>query len=461
MITCLRARSFARLITSVALFVAFPGLGIGGTIPVVGPASASSKFYISDVSWTTRAPMPTARAELGVAAASDGKIYAIGGYAIHNNGAGVGTVEAYDPSTNKWTTRSSMPTPRSDLGVVAAANGLIYAIGGTDNAGGSLSTVEAYDPTTDTWATKASMPTTREDFGVATVNGTIYVIGGDSGPYLSTVEAYDTASNTWTTKKSMPTVRHKLAAIAWTDGTIYAIGGYNGSFLGTVERYFPATNSWTSEQSMPTPREALGLAAPGNKNIYAIAGNNSYSGVGLTTVEEYDPPSNSWRSASSLSTGRQGPGVTVATNGKIYAVGGLATSLATLSANEEGTVTFPDLAVIAMSNPPATAAVGTSFAVTDTTSNLGTVAADQSTTGYFLSLDQQKNAGDVSLSGKRVIPALNPTRDASGTVNVTIPTTTPPGLYYVLGCADSGNVVPETNEANNCLASSGQVQVGP
>jgi hypothetical protein len=54
------------------------------------------------------------------------------------------------------------------LGVAVAQNGMIYAIGGRTNSGGliNLATVEEYNPTTNTWATRTSMPTARTGLGV-------------------------------------------------------------------------------------------------------------------------------------------------------------------------------------------------------------------------------------------------------------------------------------------------------
>jgi uncharacterized repeat protein (TIGR02543 family) len=47
---------------------------------------------------------------------------------------------------NSWTTKTSMPTARAELGV-AMVNDKIYAIGGI--SGSTLSTVEEYNPLTD------------------------------------------------------------------------------------------------------------------------------------------------------------------------------------------------------------------------------------------------------------------------------------------------------------------------
>jgi N-acetylneuraminic acid mutarotase len=67
---------------------------------------------------------------MGVAAASNGRLYAIGG----NTAAGVTTaVEEYNPTTNTWAAKANMPTARRRLGVAAASNGRLYAIGGYAN----------------------------------------------------------------------------------------------------------------------------------------------------------------------------------------------------------------------------------------------------------------------------------------------------------------------------------------
>ena len=82
-----------------------------------------------------------------------------GWYTVHS------TVEAYDPSTDTWTTKSPMPTARSGLSV-CEVDGIIYAISGFTDMNNPLSTntVEAYDPKTDTWTTKAPIPTVRASF---------------------------------------------------------------------------------------------------------------------------------------------------------------------------------------------------------------------------------------------------------------------------------------------------------
>jgi subtilase family serine protease len=125
------------------------------------------------------------------------------------------------------------------------------------------------------------------------------------------------------------------------------------------------------------------------------------------------------------------------------------------------TVTRPDLTLDAVSSPPATKARGTSFPVTDTVRNVGTVPSVASSTRYYLSLDAMKSANDVLLTGSRAVPGLAGGATHSGTITVTIPTATPLGTYFLLACADSGNTVIETNETNNCASSGNTVTITP
>jgi len=161
-----------------------------------------------------------------------GLIYLVGG----NDGTGalVSSVDVYDPSTDTWTKKASMPTPRTML-AVAAINGIVYAVGGL----GSGNTLEAYDPASDTWTQKAAMPTARQELTAAVLNGELYAIGGltSDGMRSNVVEAYNPVTNTWASKPSMPTARSDIASAAGTDA-IYVFGGMSAfGMMATNEAY--------------------------------------------------------------------------------------------------------------------------------------------------------------------------------------------------------------------------------
>lgn len=120
----------------------------------------------------------------------------------------------------------------------------------------------------------------------------------------------------------------------------------------------------------------------------------------------------------------------------------------------------PDLVVSAVTEPPPGTATGATFDITDTTTNQpGFGPAGPSTTAYYLSVDRIKSGGDVTLTGTRSVGALNGGVSSPGTVTVTVPTI-PTGSYFLIACADANGMVGETDETNNCLASTGTVSIG-
>jgi hypothetical protein len=107
--------------------------------------------------------------------------------------------------------------------------------------------VEEYDPVTDIWTTKASMPIVNGYFGTGVVNGIIYTMGGADDPNFpyKIVSAYDPLADEWSNKTAMPTARFALGA-AVVNGKIYAIGGspnWPPSSLSVVEEYTPPITS--------------------------------------------------------------------------------------------------------------------------------------------------------------------------------------------------------------------------
>ncbi|MFL5581313.1 MAG: CARDB domain-containing protein, partial [Gemmatimonadaceae bacterium] len=109
----------------------------------------------------------------------------------------------------------------------------------------------------------------------------------------------------------------------------------------------------------------------------------------------------------------------------------------------------PDLNVTTFT-APATAGVGTSFVVSDTTRNSGGGTAAASTTRFYLSLNGTLDGDDVLL-GFRAVPSLAPGTSSAGSASLTIPATTAGGSYYLIAAADADNVVAETVESNNII----------
>ena len=281
-------------------------------------------------SWTSLAPMPTARGELGVAVAN-GKIYAIGGT---NGNSTLNTNEEYDPITNHWSTKASMPTARSGFAIVVYQN-KIYCIGGEVSNSFTANT-EVYDPATDTWETKSSMPTPRADLSANLVNDKIYLIGGkkysSTTPYYRQTdvnEAYDPVTDTWSKNAPLPTAVQSYASAAVGD-KIYIIGGSKPSsklgldiVINANQIYDTKTDSWSNGANMNTlvsygaAVATTGYMAP--TRIYLIGGYiaNNYS----NKTQVYNTYDNTWTNGTSMLTARGYLSATTI-NDILYAIGG-------------------------------------------------------------------------------------------------------------------------------------------
>jgi hypothetical protein len=167
---------------------------------------------------------------------------------------------------------------------VGVVNGVLYAVGGAQNATYE-SAVEAYDPISNSWSSKTPMPTARFAPAAGVVDGILYVAGGgNSGGSVGTLEAYDPVSNTWSTKAVMPTARYYLAG-AVINETLYALGGYQN--FSTVEAYNPETDSWKGVAPMPTGR-IPGAGVIGGV-LYAVGGYDYSGHTALATNEAFTP----------------------------------------------------------------------------------------------------------------------------------------------------------------------------
>ena len=129
-----------------------------------------------------------------------------------------------------------------------------------------------------------------------------------------------------------------------------------------------------------------------------------------------------------------------------------------LSAAAVQAAPLPDLVEVSVTNPPTAVGAGTGFTIADKVKNRGGARARSSATGYYLSLDSTRSAGDIRL-GRRSVPELRIDHASSGQRAVTVPTDTPLQRYFVLACADDRKVVKEGKEGNNCRSSGTRVRV--
>ncbi len=288
-------------------------------------AAFSSQAFAQGDTWTSKAPMPTARQAL-MAAEIGGLLYAVGGY---NGTRDVPTHEAYNPATNTWSTRAPLPVLDSGNagrygGAVEVIDGKLYLVGGWRTSPPlPTNTLLVYDPAANSWSTKAPMPILSGCSAAGVINRKLYVLtacDGYSG-WRRFLHVYDPDTNSWAGRMEPPNT-HVDPAAGVIDGNFYVVGGHNGTNVtGIVDVYDPATNTWTTRAAMPTARQLL-AAGVINGKLYAAGGHNGTTYVG--TLEVYDPASNSWASRAPMPTARHSLGAGIV-SGRLHAVGGSST----------------------------------------------------------------------------------------------------------------------------------------
>jgi hypothetical protein len=101
---------------------------------------------------------------------------------------------------------------------------------------------------------------------------------------------------------------------------------------------------------------------------------------------------------------------------------------------------------------------GDTLAVYATIKNKGSEKAKASSAAFFLSADAIPGNGDMLL-GTAPVKRLRPKKKVTIYPYLTVPSSTPPGAYYVVVCADSRGKVKEKKEGNNCASSPGTITI--
>ena len=130
-----------------------------------------------------------------------------------------------------------------------------------------------------------------------------------------------------------------------------------------------------------------------------------------------------------------------------------------ISPEASATPTLPADLIVSAFTVPASAAAGSTLAVTATTRNQGTGSAGESTTRFYISTNTVVDALDVHLLEVHAVPSLAPGVSATASISLGIPSDLGAGNYYVIAKADADDVLWENQEGNNTSARA--LKVGP
>ena len=221
-------------------------------------------------SWTTLAASPDYHYH-SQAVYFGGKIYNIGGY--DENLEVTNTTRIYDIDTNTWTTRAPMPQALAQM-ATALWNDVIYVAGG-NIFGARVNTLYSYDIASDTWTTLEPMPQAVTLAGFGTINGKLYIAGGsgDAG-YLNTLYIYNIETHTWTTGANLPQALARPGSCV-LNSRLYLYGGRLPDLTPTIitQIYDPVTNTWDPNgPPLDVPLFSSYGTAFGNDSIVALGG---------------------------------------------------------------------------------------------------------------------------------------------------------------------------------------------
>jgi N-acetylneuraminic acid mutarotase len=253
--------------------------------------------------WVTRANMTSDR--WGIATAtlrnSSGQsiLYAIGGSTASNQPPGnthraLARVAAYNASTNTWASRAPLPVGLYEPNGAGVINGKIYVSGGRMTGDKNFSSsLYVYNPATNTWTKKHSMPEVSWGGITGVINGKLYVLTCEAAEDCSQVSKlvlyrYNPSTDQWTFLSVTPIVLGRPMG-GVIGGKLYAVGGPNGALLV----YDPVANSWTQKASLTGGGRLSGAGVAYHGQLYIIGGFDA-SGTTSHKTSVYDPATNTW-----------------------------------------------------------------------------------------------------------------------------------------------------------------------
>jgi N-acetylneuraminic acid mutarotase len=256
------------------------------------------RYDVATNTWAHLTPSVVYASGKEAAASLGGRVYLAGG--MWNEASF--QVRCFDHSVangeSAWVSVAMMGTARN-MAKAASLNGFLYVAGGQDGGNHDLHSVERYSPASNAWEAVASMTSARYSHQLVALGDFLYAIGGavDQLTKLATAERYDPATNSWTPIASMARARSSFAAAAM-GGFLYVTGGLHISGLSSCERYDPASNTWIPIADLPEPRVWHALACLGGA-LYVVGGRTaSFSSVSLSASTSppwrYDASSNTW-----------------------------------------------------------------------------------------------------------------------------------------------------------------------
>jgi N-acetylneuraminic acid mutarotase len=257
-----------------------------------------------DAQWAKKANLPTGANDAANAFAINGKVYFGGGSSTTK-----GFYE-YDPATNKWTRKADIPAKivrAFSVSFAIDSKGYV-ATGQSDNSSGDFAKSQAtvtndlweYDPSSNAWTQKASLPGKPRDGAMAFVIGDKAYVGGgvdSTSNYVGDFYQYDPSSDKWTPKASLPTGPIGFPFGFAVGGKGYMVGGGNPMEQSSAFAYDPIKDEWSGIADYPGTARQAGAAFEIDTLGYVGLGMAQYD-TSFADIYSYNPKTDEWNQAS-------------------------------------------------------------------------------------------------------------------------------------------------------------------
>ncbi|MBL7965025.1 MAG: hypothetical protein JNM31_14420 [Flavobacteriales bacterium] len=248
--------------------------------------------------WEQRASFPGPGRWGAITFAINGKGYVVGG---HNGTTTLSDAWMYDPSTDTWLQRASIPVGRR-LGSGFTLNGKGFVSCGLSGSSTKHNDLWEYDPVVNSWTQRANFPSTARygTHGFA-LGGYGYVgsgnIGTASGPFANDMWRYDPTLNTWNAAPPLPgptrygTTSFTIAAKGYVHGGMDA----TLNFTNDLYEFDPIGGTWTPKPAMPGVGRSYAMVMPFAVDAVVACGKDQFD-YNMYDAYWYQPSTNTWTS---------------------------------------------------------------------------------------------------------------------------------------------------------------------
>jgi len=207
----------------------------------------------------------------------------------------------YDAATDTWAQKADFPGRARVKAVAGVINGKAYVGLGAQGAYESTNVFKdlwEYDPTSDQWTQKASLPdSASNDLFATVVNGRLYTtMGFDGLQFCNQTFCYEPISDTWTPLTNAP--RFYSGKAGFTIGDKFYVGsGFRGYNVAQFFWYNTTNDTWKRVSNLPKGRilsNGMSLAGKGYVMLGRYWNGEQNNGRLLSDVVEYDPMKDEW-----------------------------------------------------------------------------------------------------------------------------------------------------------------------